>query len=214
MQKINLTGGNDWFWAPDIGNIMTTSVIVDGHLKRIEPLWANFLLNCPPNRDGLLPPEIVSRLGEVGAAWAPDASRPPLPAQPPQIDIPYDPVTATATGGPSTYAVDGKDDWYYYSVWEPPGALPQAITVDLGQERADVSVLIREVIGYLGVSHDGGQRRLARERPDEDRVVRSRRRALREAGSDRRQRADGRGDRDLRGSAAVSRSLWHQHVSR
>ena len=81
MQKINLTGGNDWFWAPDIGNIMTTSVIVDGHLKRIEPLWANFLLNCPPNRDGLLPPEIVSRLGEVGAAWAPDASRPPLPAQ-------------------------------------------------------------------------------------------------------------------------------------
>ena len=63
MQKINAAGGNDWFWAPSVGSLMTTSAIVTDHLKRIEPLWTNFLLNCPPNRDGLLAAEIVSRLG-------------------------------------------------------------------------------------------------------------------------------------------------------
>jgi alpha-L-fucosidase len=157
MQKINLTGGNDWFWAPDIGNLMTTSVIVDGHLKRIEPLWANFLLNCPPNRDGLLPPEVVSRLAEVGAAWAPDPNRPPLPAQPPQIDVAYDPTVATATSGQGFFAVDGIDDWYTYTVWESSGALPQSVTVDLGQVRPDVSVLnyVPRYIAQMGPSTDG-----------------------------------------------------------
>ena len=40
---------------------------------------ANFLLNCPPNRDGLLDAEIVTRLADVGEAWAPDTTRVPLP---------------------------------------------------------------------------------------------------------------------------------------
>jgi alpha-L-fucosidase len=157
MQKINGAGGNDWFWAPTVASLMSVSAIVDDHLKRIEPLWANFLLNCPPNRDGLLPPEIVSRLGEVGATWAPDTSRPPLPAQPPQIDVPYDPVSATATSGQGNFAVDGKDDWYTYSVWEGLGALPQSVTVDLGQERPDVSVLnyVPRYVAQVGPSTDG-----------------------------------------------------------
>src|SRR5262249_40080619 len=141
----------------DIGNLMTVSTIVDGHLKRIEPLWANFLLNCPPNSDGLLPPEIVTRLGEVGAAWAPDPSRPMLPAQPPQIDIPYDPAGATATSGEGHFAIDGLDDWYTYTVWESSGALPQSVTVDLGQMRDNVSVLnyVPRYVPQMGPSTDG-----------------------------------------------------------
>ena len=89
--------------------------IVDGHLKRIEPLWANFLLNCPPNRDGLLPPEIVTRLAEVGAAWsarhgAPAAAgaaarRSTSPtirsARPPPAAPPSSPSTARTTGTPT-----------------------------------------------------------------------------------------------------------------
>ena len=57
----------------------------------------------------------------------------------------------------ATYAVDGKDDWYTYSVWEPSGALPQAITVDLGQERPDVSVLnyVPRYVAQVGPSADG-----------------------------------------------------------
>ena len=71
--------------ATDIGGLMT----VAGH-RREAPLatWSrsgpNFLLNCPPNRDGLLPAGIVTLLRNVGAAWTPNASRPPLPAQGPR----------------------------------------------------------------------------------------------------------------------------------
>ena len=157
MQKINLAGGNDWFWAPNVSTVMTVAAIVDGHIKRIEPLWANFLLNCPPDRDGLLPAEIVTRLAEVGGAWAPDTNRPALPAQPPQIDIPYDPVAASASSGQGSYAIDGVDDWYYYSVWESAGTLPQSVTVDLGQVQPDVSVLnyVPRYVAQVGPSADG-----------------------------------------------------------
>ena len=71
MQKINASGGNDWFWAPNIGRLMTETAIVDAHLKVLEPRWTNFLLNCPPNRDGLLDDAIVARLAEVGASLTP-----------------------------------------------------------------------------------------------------------------------------------------------
>jgi alpha-L-fucosidase len=157
MQKINGSGGNDWFWAPDVGSLMSVSTIVDSHLKVVEPRWGNFLLNCPPNRDGLLDDAIVSLLGNVGKAWAPDTTRPPLPAQPPQIDVAYDPVSATATSGAAGNAVDGKDDWYYYSVWESAGALPQSLTVDLGQVRPDVSVLdyVPRYVAQMGEKADG-----------------------------------------------------------
>ena len=80
-QKINASGGNDWFWSPSLGGLMTVDNIVNGHLKMLEPRWTNFLLNCPPNRDGLMDAAIVTRLAEVGATWSPNASRAPLPAQ-------------------------------------------------------------------------------------------------------------------------------------
>ena len=140
-QKINASGGNDWFWAPDIGNLMSTTSIVDGHLKKLEPLWTNFILNCPPNRDGLLDSAIVTRLTEVGAAWSPNASRPPLPAQLPIIEHPYAAVSAAASSGNAANAIDGKNDTNSYTMWQSTGALPQSITLDLGQVRPDVSQL-------------------------------------------------------------------------
>ncbi len=60
MQKINAMGGNDWFWSPTIGGLMTTTKIIANHLQILEPRWGNFLLNCPPNRDGLLDDAIVN----------------------------------------------------------------------------------------------------------------------------------------------------------
>ena len=142
-QKINATGGNDWFWAPDIGGLMTTADIVTRHLRDLEPKWTNFLLNCPPNRDGKLDAAIVARLREVGAAWTPNAARPPLPAQAPQNDRPYTPESATATSGDANAAIDGKNDTDFISMWRPTGALPQPITLDLGRVQPDV--------GWLGV---------------------------------------------------------------
>lgn len=142
-QKINADGGNDWFWAPDVGKLMTVDDIVHKHLGDLEPKWTNFLLNCPPNRDGKLDPRIVKLLHEVGAAWSPNAARPPLPAQPPQNDLPYTPASAKAQSGEAEAAIDGKNDTDFISMWQPAGALPQSITLDLGVIQPDV--------GWLGV---------------------------------------------------------------
>ena len=140
-QKINDSGGNDWFWAPSIGGLMSVSSIVDDHLEKLEPLWTNIVLNCPPNRDGLMDPAIVSRLAQVGAAWTPNAARPPLPAQGPQIERPYTPVSATATSGIAKNAIDGQNDNNFNTMWQASGALPQSVTLDLGQSRSDVGIV-------------------------------------------------------------------------
>jgi alpha-L-fucosidase len=140
-QKVNAAGGNDWFWAPDLGGLMTAEDVVHRHLRDLEPKWTNFVLNCPPNRDGRLDPAVVALLREVGAAWTPDATRPPLPDQPPQNEQPLTPVAAAATTGDASAAIDGKNDTEFISMWEPTGAMPQAITLDLGRVRPDVGWL-------------------------------------------------------------------------
>ena len=140
-QKVNASGGNDWFWGPGVKDLMTVDDIVDRHLRDLEPKWTNFLLNCPPNRDGLLDSAIVKRLHEVGAAWRPNYTRPLLPAQGPQNERPYTPVSADATAGDSGAAIDGKNDQMYITMWEPNEALPQSITLDLGRVRSDVGWL-------------------------------------------------------------------------
>jgi alpha-L-fucosidase len=119
-QKINSSGGNDWFWAPNIGGLMTVDNIVNGHLKMLEPRWTNFLLNCPPNRTGTLDAAIVTRLGEVGAMWSPNTSRPTLPAQGAQIEYPYTAASATATSGTAASAIDGINDYNRNTIWRRP----------------------------------------------------------------------------------------------
>ena len=81
-QEQKIANGNDWFWAPITAtqDPLSVDAIVRQHLALLEPRWTNFLLNCPPNRDGLLDDNIVARLAEVGAAWSPDATRPPAAA--------------------------------------------------------------------------------------------------------------------------------------
>jgi len=140
-QKVNATGGNDWFWAPDLGGLITVPEVVTKHLQDLEPKWTNFLLNCPPNRDGKLPPAIVELLRDVGASWTPNSARPPLPAQPPQNERPYTPASAAATSGDANAAIDGKNDTDFISMWQPTGALPQALTLDLGRVQPDVGWL-------------------------------------------------------------------------
>jgi alpha-L-fucosidase len=139
--KINASGGNDWFWAPNIGNLMTVSAIVNDHLALLEPRYTNFILNCPPNRDGLLDATIVSRLAQVGAAWSPNAARAPLPTQARSIEHPYTPVSATATSGVAANAIDGVNDTTVHTFWQTSGAFPQSVTLDLGQVYPDVGML-------------------------------------------------------------------------
>jgi len=158
-QGQKIVSGNDWFWAPEseTQEPLSVSSIVEGHLAILETRWTNFLLNCPPNRDGLLDPNIVDRLAEVGSAWSPDPNRAPLPAQGPQNEHPYTPVAATATSGVADYAIDGKNDYHAYSVWQSRGAMPQSVTLDLGEVKPDVGILnyVPRYVGNLGPNTDG-----------------------------------------------------------
>ncbi|MFB7930557.1 RICIN domain-containing protein [Streptomyces sp. NPDC056039] len=141
------TISNGWFWHPSTPteSLMSKAAILS-HLADLEPKYTSFILNCPPNRDGRLDTNVVNRLAEVGAAWSPDTSRPPLPTQLPRAEHPVTPVNAYATAfhtgeGPLN-AIDGLSDVRYetcWSTWSLP--LPQSITIDLGGVWSNVSTL-------------------------------------------------------------------------
>ncbi|MGA5200320.1 RICIN domain-containing protein [Streptomyces variegatus] len=141
------TISNGWFWHPSTPaeSLMSRSAILS-HLADLEPKYTSFILNCPPNRNGLLDTNIVNRLADVGAAWSPDTSRPPLPTQPLRAEHPVTPVNAYATafhtGEGPLHAIDGLSDVRYetcWSTWSLP--LPQSITIDLGGVWSNVSTL-------------------------------------------------------------------------
>ncbi|TLS44336.1 alpha-L-fucosidase [Streptomyces montanus] len=141
------TISNGWFWHPSTPteSLMSKADILS-HLTDLEPKYTSFILNCPPNRNGLLDTNIVNRLAEVGAAWSPNTSRPPLPTQPLRAEYPVTPVNAYATAfhtgeGPLN-AIDGLSDVRFetcWSTWSLP--LPQSITIDLGGVWSNVSTL-------------------------------------------------------------------------
>jgi alpha-L-fucosidase len=134
--------GNGWFWGTQTpGDAMSVTDIVSDHLGYLEPLWVTFILNCPPNREGQMDDIIVERLAEVGELWSPDESRPPLPEQDLQIGHYVTPIGAEATSGDAVNAIDGINDTNYYSVWETDEALPQSITIDLGEVHDGITKL-------------------------------------------------------------------------
>ncbi|MFD6169901.1 RICIN domain-containing protein [Streptomyces coeruleorubidus] len=141
------TISNGWFWHPSTPteSLMSKAAILS-HLADLEPKYTSFILNCPPNRNGLLDTNVVNRLAEVGAAWSPNTSRPPLPTQPLRAEHPVTPVNAYATafhtGEGPLHAIDGLSDVRYetcWSTWSLP--LPQSITIDLGGVWSNVSTL-------------------------------------------------------------------------
>lgn len=141
------TISNGWFWHPSTPTAEPMSkASILSHLTDLEPKYTSFILNCPPNRDGVLDTNIVNRLAEVGSAWSPNPSRAPLPAQPLRVEHPVTPVSAYATGfhtgeGPLN-AVDGLSDRNFETCWSTWGlSLPQSITIDLGGVWSDVSSL-------------------------------------------------------------------------
>jgi alpha-L-fucosidase len=141
------TISNGWFWHPSTPteSLMSKDAILS-HLADLEPKYTSFILNCPPNRNGLLDTNVINRLAEVGVAWSPNTSRPPLPTQLLRAEHPVTPVNAYATGfhtgeGPFN-AIDGLSDVRYescWSTWSLP--LPQSITIDLGGVWSNVSTL-------------------------------------------------------------------------
>jgi len=64
---------SQWFWKLKFPQerLMSVDNIVNRHLAILEERNCNFLLNCAPNRDGLMDDNVVKRLAEVGAEYKP-----------------------------------------------------------------------------------------------------------------------------------------------
>jgi alpha-L-fucosidase len=142
------TISNDWFWdesCTDSTKLKSVKAILN-HLNRLEPLYTNFIINCPPNKSGLLDKAIVNRLAEIGKSWKPNLTRKSLPEQLPVIENPVTPVSATATSGNAMLAIDGLNDWQkgprFQTLWQTDAILPQYITIDFGKIYKNIDMLM------------------------------------------------------------------------
>src|SRR5580692_8681119 len=66
---VTLTDG--WFWKQrDVdGPLKPVKTVVDEWLRPLNLRHCNLILNAPPNREGRLASNLVSRLEEIGRAW-------------------------------------------------------------------------------------------------------------------------------------------------
>lgn len=142
------TISNDWFWdgsCTDSSKLKSVNDILN-HLNRLEPLYTNFIINCPPNRSGLLDNAIVNRLAEIGKSWKPNLTRKSLPKQLPVVEYPISPVSASATSGNAMLAIDGLNDWIkgprFQTLWQSDTTLPQSITIDFGTVYKNIDMLM------------------------------------------------------------------------
>jgi hypothetical protein len=121
-------------------------------IKNTESNYTNFILDCPPNLQGLLEDPVVTALGQVPQYWTPNTARAPLPQQLPKIEVPLTPVSVTATSGSAALAIDGYNDSIKgvnntmhsnkgESLWTSTGALPQSVTLNLGKSYDNIDML-------------------------------------------------------------------------
>ncbi len=152
----------NWFWRSTqaaAGYLSASSIA--NEIKGTESNYTNFILDCPPNLQGLLDDPVVTALGQVLQYWTPNTARAPLPQQQPKIETPLTAVSATATSGDASLAIDGYNDSIKgvnntlhrnqgESLWTSTGTLPQSITLNLGKSYDDIDML-----EYLPQRHTG-----------------------------------------------------------
>jgi alpha-L-fucosidase len=143
----------NWFWRSTqaAAGYMSASDIAK-EIKNTESNYTNFILDCPPNLQGLLEDPVVTALGQVPQYWTPNTARAPLPQQLPKIEVPLTPVSVTATSGSAALAIDGYNDSIKgvnntmhsnkgESLWTSTGALPQSVTLNLGKSYDNIDML-------------------------------------------------------------------------
>ncbi|MFC2113468.1 alpha-L-fucosidase, partial [Bacteroidota bacterium] len=136
--------GNGWFWSqrtPD-GLYSTDSVeSIVAKLESLEQRYCNFMLNCMPNRDGLLDTIFIDMLNEIGDRWEADESRPPLPAQGRQLVYSTPILKAEASSGIAEYLIDASQYGTDYKHWVSDTIVPQTIVLDLGEVYSGLDIL-------------------------------------------------------------------------
>ncbi|KAF9273440.1 hypothetical protein BGZ68_001520 [Mortierella alpina] len=149
-----------WFWKlKDIhGPLKPTVQVVDEWLVPLNRQHCNVILNTPPTRVGLLAPNVIARLKEIGEAWQPSG---------PSDRLSEHVVITTrnlATGKPihassypDTRGPDQANDGNFSSSWHPSeGQTSGWVDIDLTKKKSfNVLVLVEPV----GRCHDYRQSR-------------------------------------------------------
>ncbi|SHM83518.1 alpha-L-fucosidase [Chitinophaga sp. CF418] len=70
-----------WFWKTNFPAtpVKEPAKLVDDILVPLNKAWCNFILNVAPNREGLIDPNAVQALEEVGKRWKNTGAMPALP---------------------------------------------------------------------------------------------------------------------------------------
>ncbi|MFY0625816.1 MAG: alpha-L-fucosidase [Reichenbachiella sp.] len=136
--------GNGWFWnerTPD-GLFENDGVgTITQKLNMCEQRYCNFMLNCMPNRSGLLDPIYVDLLKKIGEKWEPDYTRPSLPDQGAQIAETIPIKSVNASSGNANFLFDARQKGTEHFHWESDTQFPQTITIDLGTIQNDIDIL-------------------------------------------------------------------------
>jgi alpha-L-fucosidase len=136
--------GNGWFWSNETPNGLMkgeNAETIVAKLKTLEGRYCNLMLNCMPNRDGLLDTLYLNLLSKIGQKWSPDKARKPLPQQQKSLIYEVAAISANATSGISEYAIDACQKGTDHFNWETDGPNPQALTIDLGSVYSGMDML-------------------------------------------------------------------------
>lgn len=128
----------NWFWKEEFPTtpVKDPAVIVKDNLEPFNQAYCTFILNVAPNRDGLIDPNAVEGLKQIGKRWKDDVAIPELPA--------YDaPITATniakhkpadSSWSDDMWIMDFANDDDFTTAWRSNKAVAKPwLEVDLGK---------------------------------------------------------------------------------
>jgi alpha-L-fucosidase len=137
--------GNGWFWSEETPNGLRKDESAEALVEKLKILknrYCTFMLNCMPNRDGLMDKIYIDLLSKIGKLWKPNVQRATLPMQPKPLLYEIICDTAVATSGNAFFAIDAKKIYgANYTDWITEKPLPQTITIDLGAVYSGIELL-------------------------------------------------------------------------
>ena len=142
---------DEWFWKQrDFnGHLKPVATVVREWLEPLNRRHCNLILNAPPNREGRLAPNVVSRLKEIGEAW----KHPGPTAKLSEQVVITTPNLATgktihASSYPDTVGPDQANDGDFGSSWYmDEGQTTGWLEVDFGKQESFNVVSLVEPVG-------------------------------------------------------------------
>ncbi len=142
---------DDWFWKQRDanGHLKPVATVVNEWLEPLNRRHCNLILNAPPNREGRLAPNVMSRLEEIGKAW----KHPGPMAKLSEHFVITTPNLAAgktihASSYPDTVGPDEANDGDFGSSWYmDEGQTSGWLEVDLGKQESFNVVSLVEPVG-------------------------------------------------------------------